>query len=349
MSALKRIAAATVPPSRAPLIATHGTGAAERSAKSYSYLSRAGCAADRAGDAAGANDWRCHWRRPPGSVVTPARLSSDTIVEHVVARVGRRGYCVFTTTYGRGLLRSDRCGRHRAGERAPDRPRSSGVACRDRCVEGGPDQAFDGRVRSRSTSIYGRHRKIDGYIALSAPLRGSDLVVCRAALCRRSQGFRASARRSATQCGAPCQLDPGSPFLQVLSNPDPGHRSPGIDFTMIVTRYDKIAAVHSRTTPRPQRPQCRAAGSLRHRLHRALRMTADPIAVREIPQRVAPGHRGTGPINRPAVHRSHPSNPTGANQAPCPPFRQSGRQSVMVLPNEAGFSSSRQRRSAPAT
>ncbi|HNP56960.1 MAG TPA: alpha/beta fold hydrolase [Gordonia sp. (in: high G+C Gram-positive bacteria)] len=282
MSALKRIAAATGAVVAGALIATHGTGAAS-AAPSYSYLSGLAAQLTAPGPPPGANDWRC---RPdaahPNPVVLLHGLSNDTITWNTLSPVlADAGYCVFTTTYGRGLLGP-------IGAVATVQESARQIAAfieRVRAATGVSKVDLVGHSMGGAIPFYylnhmGGIGKIDDYIALGAPLHGSDLSGVQTALAG-VLGIPGVGPEVSRQCGGPCQLNPGSPFLKVL-NPDPAI-APDIDFTMIVTRYDEIATPYTTGLLRGRNVrnvvlQDRCATDYTEHSE----MTADPIAVREI-------------------------------------------------------------------
>ena len=125
------------------------------------------------------------------------------------------GYCVFTTTYGRGLLGP-------IGAVATVQESARQIAAFIERVRARPVSKVDLVGHSMGGAIpfyYPNHMggigKIDDYIALGAPLRlGSGGVQTALAGVLGIPGVGPEVSR---QCGAPCQLNPGSPFLKVLN------------------------------------------------------------------------------------------------------------------------------------
>lgn len=254
------------------------TGGAS-AAPSYSYLGGLVAQMTAPGPPPGANDWRC---RPdvahPNPVVLLHGLSNDTVTWNTLSPVlADAGYCVFTTTYGRGSL-----GPIGAVTPIPESARQiAAFIDRVRAATGASKVDVVGHSMGGAIPFYylnhlGGIPKVDDYIALAAPLHGTDLSGLQTAFAN-ILDIPAVAR----QCGGPCQVNAGSPFLRVL-NPDPAI-APAIDFTMIVTRYDQIATPY--TTGMLRGPNVRnvvlqdrcATDYTEH-----YELTADPIAVREV-------------------------------------------------------------------
>ncbi|MEV0339754.1 alpha/beta fold hydrolase [Nocardia sp. NPDC050713] len=259
-----------------------GLAAAEE-LPTYSYLS--GLAAQLTGPnqaPPGANDWSC---RPSDAHSNPVvllhGLSNDTITWNTLSPVlAAAGYCVFSTTYGTGPLGP-------IGAVAPVADSARQIAdFVDRVLAATGARQIDlvGHSMGGAIPFYylnhlGGVPTIDDYIALAAPLHGSTLSGTDALFSSVLDAFGLR-EEVAERCG-PCQMSPGSPFLDVL-NPDPAI-APDIDFTTIVTRYDQIATPY--TTGLLDGPNVRnivlqdlcATDYTEH-----YELTADPVAVREV-------------------------------------------------------------------
>ncbi|MGV9794339.1 esterase/lipase family protein [Gordonia sp. NPDC003422] len=251
-------------------------------APSHSYLGGLAAALARPNSSPpGANDWRC---RPdaghPEPVVLLHGLSNDTVTWDTMAPVlAAAGYCVFSTTYGRDWL-----GPVGAVTTVQESARQiAAFIDRVRLATGARQVDLVGHSMGGAIPFYylnhlGGVPRVNDYVALGAPLHGSDVSGVQTALAAALE-IPDVGPRLARQCGGPCQLTPGSGFLRTL-NPDP-RIAPDIDFTMIVTRYDEVAT--------PYR-----TGMLRGRNVRNVvlqdvcptdftehyEMTADPVAVR---------------------------------------------------------------------
>ncbi|WP_124248653.1 triacylglycerol lipase [Gordonia sp. X0973] len=247
---------------------------------SYSYLS--GLAAQLGGpDTAppGANDWHC---RPTAKhrnpVVLLHGLSNDTITWNTMSPVlSRAGYCVFSTTYGRGgmgpvgAVTTAQVSAHQIA-RFIDRVRAATGAGKVDLV----GHSMGGAIPFYYLGHLGGLPKVDHYVALAAPFHGSTLSGVATALAglMNVPGF-------AQQCGGPCQFNPGAPFLREL-NPDPAI-APDIRFTTIVSRYDEIATPFQTGLlygPNVRRVVLQDRCATDYTEHYEL--PADPIAVREV-------------------------------------------------------------------
>ncbi|GED98833.1 esterase/lipase family protein [Gordonia crocea] len=249
-------------------------------APDYSYLGGVAAQLRAPGSSpSGANDWRCRPdARHPQPVVLLHGLSNDTITWNTMSPVlAGAGYCVFTTTYGLGWL-----GPVGAVTTAQESARQiSAFIDRVRAATGAAKVDLVGHSMGGAIPFYylnhlGGRAKVDDYIALGAPLHGSDLSGVQTAF-----AGLLNIPGAARQCGGPCQFNTGSPFLRVL-DPDP-RRSPDVDFTMIVTRYDEVATPYRTGLLRGPNVrnvvlQDRCATDYTEHYE----MTADPIAVREV-------------------------------------------------------------------
>ncbi|MFI5776657.1 esterase/lipase family protein [Nocardia sp. NPDC051570] len=269
---------------------TTGPVRADDPGPSYSYL--AGLQAELTAPGQpppGADDWSC---RPsvahPNPVVLLHGLSNDTITWQTLSPIlARTGYCVFTTTYGTGAL-----GPIGAIARVEDSAAQiAGFVDRVMAATGASkvdvvSHSIGGAVAFYYLSRVGGVSRIGHFVALAAPLHGSTISGLAALQpLVASTGSGAAAVR---QCG-PCQLSPGSPFLQVL-DPDPGI-APDIAFTLIVTRYDEISTPY--TTGLLDGPnvhdivlqdQCPTDFTEHNEL------PSDPVAVHEVLNALDPAH-----------------------------------------------------------
>ncbi len=264
------------------------TAASAHASPDYSYLGGVVAQLRAPGSSpVGANDWQCRPdARHPEPVVLLHGLSNDTITWNTMAPVlARAGYCVFTTTYGLGWL-----GPVGAVTSAQESARQiADFIDRVRAATGAHKVDLVGHSMGGAIPFYYLNRlggvaKIDDYVALGAPLHGSDLSGVQTALAG-LLGITGASR----QCGGPCQFNAGSPFLRTL-NPDPGI-APDIAFTMIVTRYDEVATPYRTGLLRGPNVrnvvlQDRCATDYTEHYE----MTADPIAVREVLNALDPAH-----------------------------------------------------------
>ncbi|GAB09790.1 triacylglycerol lipase [Gordonia araii NBRC 100433] len=288
MSRIRRILRASAVVSATMLVALAGSAGKADASPSYSYLSGLAAQLTAPGSAPpGANDWQCRPdARHPEPVVLLHGLSNDTITWNTMAPVlARAGYCVFTTTYGRDWLGPvgavttvQESARQIA--RFIDRVRAATGAAKVDLV----GHSMGGAIPFYYLNYLGGVPKIDDYVTLGAPLHGSNVSGVQTALA----GLM-NIPGAARQCGGPCQMNPGSPFLRIL-NPDP-RIAPDIDFTTIVTRYDEVATPYQTGLlrgPNVRRVilQDRCASDYTEHYE----MTADPVAVREVLNSLDPAH-----------------------------------------------------------
>ncbi|MFD7846277.1 esterase/lipase family protein [Nocardia sp. NPDC059764] len=218
-----------------------GQATADQPDPSYSYFG--GLAAELTAPGQpppGANDWSCTpTAAHPNPVVLLHGLGNETVGWNTLSPVlVNAGYCVFTTTYGRGALGPI------MGAVTPVETSARQVAdFIDRVrTETGSDKvdlvghSMGGAVPFYALNHLGAAPKIDHYVALAAPLHGS--TVSGLANLQPLLESTAPGTELAAQCG-PCQLSPGS-RVAVDLNPDPAI-APAIRFTTVVSRYDEIA------------------------------------------------------------------------------------------------------------
>lgn len=257
---------------------------------SYSFLSGVQAQLITPGQSPpGANDWSC---RPtaehPNPVVLLHGVSNDTITWQTLApALSADGYCVFSTTFGTGLLGST------IGAMGPVEDSAGQIGAFIHRVLGATGaervdlvgHSMGGAVPFYYLEHLGGAPTIDHYLALAAPLHGSTISGLTELLPMVATGPGAAA---IGQCG-PCQLTPDSPALRQL-NPDPAV-APAISFTTIVTRYDEIATPY--TTGLLDGPNvhnivvqdlCPTDATDHNEL------PADPIVVREIRNTLDPTH-----------------------------------------------------------
>ncbi|MBF6357717.1 alpha/beta fold hydrolase [Nocardia higoensis] len=257
----------------------------------YSYLAGLAAQAQAPGQAPpGANDWSCRpSARHPRPVLLLHGLGNETVSWQTLAPLlTQAGYCVFTTTYGTGMLGPA------IGALAPVERSAAEVGAfvdRVRTVTGSDRVDIVGHSMGAAVSMY-YMRHLDGapavarLIGLGAPYHGS--TVSGLDVLGRWVADLPGAAAIVEDCG-PCQMSPGSPTVEFLGAD--ARLLPDTEFVGIVSRYDEIATPF--TTGMLDGPNARnvvlqdvcATDFSEH-----YGLTSDPIAVAEVLNALDPEH-----------------------------------------------------------